>query len=94
MFDEKLTWTDVEDLGIELADKYPRKDPMTCRFTELREMVESLPNFEAEPGQRVNEQILEAIQAAWIEERSERTDIEEDDDDGPSYKPPVAYRPD
>ncbi len=96
MLDDKLTWTDVEDLGIELAEQYPQKDPMTCRFTELRQMVESLPNFEPEPGQHVNEQILEAIQAAWIEERSERTavDDDEEDDDGPSYSPPVAYKPD
>jgi len=44
---------------------------MTLRFTRLREWVEQLPEFEPEPEQRVNERILEAIQAAWIELRQE-----------------------
>lgn len=68
---EPLIWTDVEEIGIRLAETHPDVDPMTVRFTQLRRMVEDLPEFEPDPEHHVNEQILEAIQASWIEEREE-----------------------
>ena len=59
------------------------------KFTDLRSFVESLEGFEAEPGQSVNEQLLEAIQQAWIEEKE---DLDSDDDDGRGYRPNEPFR--
>jgi len=87
---DKLTWTNIDDIGYELTQKYAAHDPLAVSFTELRALVEALDDFNPEPDQNVNEQILEAIQHAWIEERQ---DIPADEDE-PGYKPPVAYKPD
>jgi FeS assembly protein IscX len=86
---DKLHWKDTEDLGIRLMEVFPSRDPLTIRFTELRELVESLPDFLEEPGHPCNEQILEAIQAAWIQERQGGGR----EDDGLRYNPPSPYRP-
>lgn len=63
----KLKWTDSEDIGIELHEKFPDKDPLSVRFTELREWVTELPDFGDDPATS-NEAKLEAIQMAWLEE--------------------------
>ena len=89
--DEKFSWKDIEDLAIALVEQYPDHDPLVVRFTELRDLAEALECFEAEPGQSVNEQILEALQAAWIEEKQDQAD-DDDDDDG--YSPVNPFRPD
>ena len=34
-----MKWTDAEDIGIALVDKFPGVDPLTVRFTDLRERV-------------------------------------------------------
>jgi FeS assembly protein IscX len=65
--EDKLHWQDSDDLGACLAGRYPQRDPLAVRFTELRELVEGLPEFEGQPGHHCNEAILEAIQAAWYE---------------------------
>lgn len=65
---KKLRWTDVHDIAIELEDAHPEVDVVNLRFTDLWKWVQELPDFGDEPG-RSNEKILEAIQAAWIEER-------------------------
>ena len=44
------------------------KAKIANRITDLHRWVLELPDFADEPG-RSNEKILEAIQAAWIEER-------------------------
>ena len=88
---DTFSWTDSEDICLELLDRHPDVDPATVRFTELRRMVEELPDFEPLPGQQCNEQILEAIQAGWIEERDEAGHGDDDDDDSPGYTPPVAF---
>lgn len=64
----KLTWTDVEDIGLALYEQNPDRDPLTVRFTEMRDLVMRLDDFEPLEGQSVNEQILEAIQKHWYEE--------------------------
>jgi FeS assembly protein IscX len=64
----KLTWRDSEDIGIQLADRFPDLDPLAVRFTDLHRMVTELPGFEDDP-KASNEGILEAIQMAWLEER-------------------------
>lgn len=65
---KKLRWTDVHDIAIELEDAHPDVDVVNLRFTDLWKWVRDLPDFGDDPN-RSNEKILEAIQAAWIEER-------------------------
>jgi len=64
---KELTWTDAEDLGILLTEKYPDTDPLTVRFTDLHRYVTELPGFTDDPA-KSNEAKLEAIQMAWHEE--------------------------
>ena len=63
-----LKWTDVQDIAIELEEAHPEADVINLRFTDLWKWVQALPDFADEP-QKSNEKILEAIQAAWLEER-------------------------
>lgn len=63
-----LKWTNSLDIAIELDEKYPDVDPRQVRFTELREWVLGLDQFDDDP-EHSGEKILEAIQMAWIEER-------------------------
>ena len=92
MMNENLSWTDIEDLGLELAEAHPRVDPARVKFTELRTMIEALPGFEPLPGQNPNEQILEAVQAAWIEEAADLAEDDEDEDDERKYRPNDPFR--
>lgn len=87
-------WTDIEDIVLALDETHPDVDALSVRFTELRKMVEALDDFEPEPGHNVNEQILEAIQAGWHEERQEQAalDREEEGDDGDGYEPNQPFR--
>lgn len=62
-----LKWSDIQDIAIELADNNPDMDPLTVNFVDLRNMVLALEEFDDDP-ERCGEKILEAIQAAWIEE--------------------------
>ena len=64
----KLVWTDVREIAIALLETHPSVDPLTLRFTELHKWVTELEGFTGDP-KKSNEQILEAIQMAWIEER-------------------------
>jgi FeS assembly protein IscX len=64
---KELTWTDAEDLGLLLTEKFPDTDPLTVRFTDLHRYVLELPGFTDDPA-RSNEAKLEAIQMAWHEE--------------------------
>lgn len=64
-----MKWTDIYDIAIELEEAHSDKDNVNLRFTDLRDWVLALPNFEGAP-EGCNEKILEAIQMAWIEERS------------------------
>ncbi|WP_444885872.1 Fe-S cluster assembly protein IscX [Microbulbifer sp. PSTR4-B] len=63
-----MKWTDIHDIAIELCEAHEDVDPLTVNFVDLRNWVMALPEFDDEPG-RCGEKILEAIQAAWIEER-------------------------
>jgi len=63
-----MQWTDVTDIAIELFDTHPDIDPLTVNFVDLRKHVMALQEFDDSPD-RCGEKILEAIQAAWIEER-------------------------
>jgi|TARA_B110000444_G_scaffold234666_1_gene245151 FeS assembly protein IscX len=62
-----MRWTDVFDIAIALDEQHPDSDPLVLNFVDLRDMVLNLEGFEDDPN-RCGEKILEAIQAAWIEE--------------------------
>ena len=62
-----MKWTDSEDIGIALYELYPDLDPLTVRFTDLRQWVIDLEEFDDDPD-KSNEAKLEAIQMAWLEE--------------------------
>jgi FeS assembly protein IscX len=62
-----VKWTDSEDIAIALGEKFPGLDPLTVRFTDLREKVIGLEAFDDDPKVS-NESKLEAIQMAWYEE--------------------------
>jgi FeS assembly protein IscX len=63
----KILWTDAEEIGIQLAEKFPGLDPLTVRFTDLHGYVTGLEGFADDPA-KSTEGRLEAIQMAWHEE--------------------------
>ena len=65
-----MRWQDAEDIGIALNEKFPAVDPLTVRFTDLRDKVTQLEGFDDDP-KNSNEPKLEAIQMAWYEEWKE-----------------------
>ena len=62
-----MRWTDVNDIAIELTEAHPEVDPLSINFVDLMNWVMALEGFE-EDSSHCGEKILEAIQAAWIEE--------------------------
>ncbi len=66
-----MKWTDSEEIGIALREKFPEVNPLTLRFTDLRDRVIALPGVDDDPAAS-NEARLEAIQMAWLEDRDER----------------------
>jgi FeS assembly protein IscX len=62
-----MTWQDSREIGELLFEQYDTLDPLTVRFTDLRQWVLNLEGFEGKPEQS-NEKLLEAIQMAWYEE--------------------------
>jgi FeS assembly protein IscX len=63
-----MKWTDTLDIAIALDEAHPDVDPKFVRFTDLREWVLLLDEFDDDP-EHCGERILEAIQMAWIEEQ-------------------------
>jgi FeS assembly protein IscX len=62
-----MKWRDVREIAIALAEGHPGVAPLTVRFTDLHRWVRELPGFDDDPTSS-NEQILEAIQMAWLDE--------------------------
>lgn len=62
-----MKWTEIQEIAIALTEAHPDVDPRTVRFTDLHRWVTELEAFDDDP-KRSGEKILEAIQAAWIEE--------------------------
>ncbi len=62
-----MKWIDVRDIAIALCEKHPDTDPRTVRFTDLHNYVVDLDGFD-DDHTRGGEKVLEAIQAAWIDE--------------------------
>ena len=65
-----LKWTDADEIGLRLSEKFPRVDPLTVHFTDLHKRVTGLEGFDDDPAAS-NEGLLEAIQMAWLESRRE-----------------------
>ncbi len=65
-----LGWEDAEEIGLQLAGKFPGQDPLKVRFTDLRKWVTELEGFDDDPHAS-SEGALEAIQMAWYEEWQE-----------------------
>ena len=63
-----IKWTDTTEIAILLEEKYPEKDNINLRFTDLHNRILNLEGFDDSPSNS-NEKILEAIQMAWIDER-------------------------
>lgn len=64
-----MKWTDVREIAIRLSEKFPGKDPLGIRFTDLHRWVIELDGFDDDP-KRSNEKILEAIQMEWLDENT------------------------
>lgn len=65
-----LKWTDVQEIVLELCEKYPDVDPHYVSFTDLYDWILDLEDFTDDP-KRCGEKVLEAIQTAWIAEVDE-----------------------
>ena len=64
-----MKWNDTFDIAIALDETHSDVDPQYVRFTDLHGWVCALEGFDDDP-ERSNEKMLEAIQMAWIDERS------------------------
>lgn len=62
-----MKWIDVRDIAIALVEKHPDVDPKTVRFVDLHNWVVEIDGFD-DDHHRGGEKVLEAIQAAWIDE--------------------------
>lgn len=65
-----MEWTDISEIAMALNDCHPDTDPQYISFQDMHRHILALEGFIGHP-ERCNERILEAIQAAWIEEASE-----------------------
>ncbi|MCK5720494.1 MAG: Fe-S cluster assembly protein IscX [Thiomargarita sp.] len=62
-----LKWTDIQDIAIELCEKYPDIEPQYVSFPNLHKWICALDGFD-DVSNHSNEKILEAIQQTWIDE--------------------------
>lgn len=60
-------WIDSQEIALDLIERHPDVDPYKLHFTELRDWVLSLENFDDDPS-HCGERVLEAIQLAWMAE--------------------------
>ncbi len=64
----RLKWADSLEIAIALDEMHPDVDPTQANFVDLRNWIMALDAFDDNP-EHCGERILEAAQAAWIEER-------------------------
>jgi FeS assembly protein IscX len=62
-----LNWNDSQEIGELLFEKYDSVNPMSVKLSDLRKWVLDLEDFSGRPT-GANEQSLQAIQKAWLEE--------------------------
>ncbi len=63
-----LKWIDTDEIGYQLSEKFPQLDPLSVRFTDMRQWVLELDEFDDQAES--TESALEAIQMAWLEYRN------------------------
>ncbi len=63
----EISWTDTEEIGIQLQELHPEMNPLTVRFTDMHKLITEIPGFSGDPA-KSNEGLLEAIQMAWLDE--------------------------
>jgi len=61
-----MTWSDIEDIAEALSEARPETDPLAVRFTDLRDWIGELPDWEDDVQHSI-EAKLEAVQMAWYE---------------------------
>jgi FeS assembly protein IscX len=61
-----LKWDQAEEIAEVLGENHPGLNPLDVRFTDLRQWVIDLDEFDDEPSAST-EGKLEAIQMAWNE---------------------------
>jgi len=61
-----LKWSDADEIGFQLSEKFPDIDPLTVRFSDMHRWIVELPDFADEPDAS-GEGVLEAIQMAWLD---------------------------
>ena len=66
-----LKWTDADEIGYQLSEKFPGEDPVAVRFTDLHKRVIALEAFDDDPAAS-SEGLLEAIQMAWLQYAGDR----------------------
>ncbi|MGH8011981.1 MAG: Fe-S cluster assembly protein IscX [Candidatus Binataceae bacterium] len=70
-----LKWDQAEELAEVLAENHPGLDPLDVRFTDLRQWIIDLDEFDDEPDDS-SEGKLEAVQMAWHELYEEQNNDE------------------
>lgn len=63
-----LKWSNARAIALALDDAHSDVDPRYLNLSDLRDWVSVLEGFDDDPSGG-DEQTLEAIQTAWIEER-------------------------
>ncbi len=61
-----MTWHDINDIAEALMAARPEIDPLTVRFTQLRDWIALLPDWD-DDIHLSNEAKLEAVQMEWYE---------------------------
>ena len=61
-----MNWTNIDDIAEALMAVHPEIDPLTVRFTQLRDWIALLPEWD-DDIHLSNEAKLEAVQMEWYE---------------------------
>src|SRR5579862_6387731 len=70
-----LKWDQAQEIAEVLTENHPGINPLQVRFTDLRQWVADLDEFDDDPGSS-SESKLEAIQMAWNEIYEENNEDE------------------
>ncbi len=68
-----LKWDQAQEIAEVLTENHPGINPLQVRFTDLRQWVADLDEFDDDPAES-SESKLEAIQMAWNEIYEENED--------------------
>ena len=63
----KLTWSNSDDIAIELYEAHPEVNPLSVSFVQMHRWVCELADFDEDP-KASSEGALEGIQMAWLAE--------------------------